>query len=151
VSFSPARVLAVDLGDVRIGTALSDPLGITAQPLETIAARGPKPDLRRICDLATQHEVDTLVVGLPLHLSGSESSRSEMARDWARRLGCRLPRVNVVLWDERLTSVEAERMMIGRNLSREQRRRKIDNMAAALILQCYLDARTTPEPDLECP
>lgn len=141
MSSLPARVLAVDLGDVRIGTALSDPLGITAQPLETIAARGPRPDLRRICELATTHEVDTIVVGLPLHLSGSEGTRAAQAREWARRLAGRLPRVEIVLWDERLTSAEAERLMIGANVSRAQRRLHVDNMAAALILQCYLDAR----------
>jgi len=141
VSSLPARVLAVDLGDVRIGTALSDPLGITAQPLETIAARGPRPDLRRICELATTHEVDTVVIGLPLHLSGAEGVRSEQAREWARRLAGRMPRVKVVLWDERLTSVEAERVMIAADVSRARRRTHVDNMAAALILQCYLDAR----------
>ena len=144
MSSSPARVLAVDLGDVRIGTALSDPLGITAQPLETISARGPRPDLRRICELATTHEVDTIVIGLPLHLSGAEGARSEQAREWARRLSGRMPRVNVVLWDERLTTVEAERVMIDANVSRARRRRSVDNMAAALILQCYLDARQAP-------
>lgn len=141
MSDQPARVLALDLGDARIGTALSDPLGLTAQPLETVRSRGAKNDLRRIAELVDQHGVSAVVIGLPLHLSGAEGARAEQARSWARRLAGRLPAVEVTLWDERLTSVEAERVMRAADVSRERRRRNIDNLSATLILQSYLDAK----------
>jgi putative Holliday junction resolvase len=134
-------VLALDLGDARIGVALSDPLGLTAQPLRTLASRGARNDLRCVAELVEAHDVGTVVIGWPLHLSGREGDRAERAKAWARRLAGRLPGVDVQLWDERLTTVEAERAMLEADVSRERRRANVDRLAATLILQSFLDAR----------
>ncbi len=140
----PGRVLGIDLGDARIGLALSDPLGWTAQPLETVQARGIRKDLTRICQVIEEREVTTVVVGYPLHLSGDAGERADAAREWARRLEARRPGLRVELWDERLTTAEAERSMIADDVSRSRRKRTIDQVAAALILQSWLDARESP-------
>ncbi len=136
------RLLALDLGDVRIGTALSDPLGITAQPLGTIERVGPKKDLQRIDDLVREHGVKSVIVGYPLLMSGEEGERAAAARKFAEALRRRLGRVMVELWDERLTTVEAERTMISLGASRRRRRQRADTVAAVLILQSYLDSRS---------
>ncbi|MCP3982381.1 MAG: Holliday junction resolvase RuvX [bacterium] len=134
------RLLAVDLGQVRIGLALSDPLGITAQPLETLQAIGPKRDLQNVAEVAREHEATTVVVGLPLLLSGEDGEAARGARAFAEGLGRRLPGVRIALWDERLTTVQAERAMIAGNARRSRRREAIDVVAAVIILQSFLDA-----------
>ena len=136
------RVLALDLGEVRIGLALSDPLGITAQPLGYLKRVGPKKDLAAIADLVREHGVETVVVGLPRLLSGVEGEKAVEAREVAGRLERRLGGVRVVLWDERLTTVEAERTLVAGNVRRRRRRERVDSLAAALILQGYLEARS---------
>lgn len=136
------RSLALDLGDVRIGTALSDPLGITAQPLGTIARVGPRKDLQRIDELIREHDVRTVIVGYPLLMSGEEGERAVAAREFAEQLRRRSGRLEVELWDERLTTVQAERTMISGGASRRQRRKRADTVAAVLILQSYLDSRS---------
>ena len=141
----PGRILALDLGDARIGLALSDPLGITAQPLGNVDARSPAADVRRVRAIIAEHEVVTVVVGLPLHLSGESGPRAEQARKFARRLADAAPGVSVELWDERLTTAEAERAMIAGNVRRRRRREVIDSLSAVLILQSYLDARSIRE------
>lgn len=134
------RLLALDLGSVRIGVALSDSLGVTAQPLETIKRVGPRKDLQRICELVGDNEVGVVVIGLPLLLSGEEGEKAAEAREFADKLGRRLPAgVEVELWDERLTTVEAERTMLSGNVRRDKRKRNMDALAAVLILQGYLD------------
>lgn len=135
-------MLALDLGDVRIGLALSDPLGLTAQPLGTLRRVGPRRDLQAIADLVREHGVRTIVVGLPRLLSGEEGTRAVEAREVAERLRVRLKGVRVDLWDERLTTVEAERTLIAGNVRRRRRREAVDRLAAALILQGYLEARS---------
>jgi putative Holliday junction resolvase len=142
VSERGGRVLALDLGEVRIGLALSDSLGITAQPLGFLKRVGPKKDLAAIAELIDRHDVKTVVVGLPRLLSGEEGSKAAEAREVAERLARRLPRVAVELWDERLTTVEAERTLVAGNVRRRRRRERVDSLAAALILQGYLEARS---------
>lgn len=132
------RILGLDLGDKRIGVALSDPLGWTAQGLSVIHSKGARGDIRQIKELVTQHEVNKVVVGLPLNMDGSAGPRAEKARAFARRLGQVLG-LPVELWDERLTTVEAERLLIQADMRRAGRM-VIDKMAAVLILQNYLDA-----------
>jgi len=136
----PGRVLSIDLGDARIGLAISDPLGITAQPLPPMEVIGSRRDLRRIELLAREREVSTIVVGLPLQMSGEEGTRAVAAREFADRLSLRLPGVVVTLWDERLTTVEAERTLITGNVRRSKRKKRVDGLAAVLILSGYLDA-----------
>lgn len=136
----PGRVLGIDLGTKRIGLALSDPLGITAQPLETLNRVGPRKDLRALEDCVRRNGVTRVVVGLPLLLSGEEGSQAAAAREEAERLRQRLGNVPVVLWDERLTTVQAERAMLEGNVRRRKRKTRVDALAAVLILQGYLDA-----------
>lgn len=137
------RLLGVDLGDVRIGLALSDLLALTAQPLEAIQVVGPRRDAQRIEEAVREHGVRTVVVGLPLRLSGEEGERCTAAREFAERLRRRLEGVDVLLWDERMTTVQAERTLVSGGASRRKRREKIDSLAAVLILQSYLDTRSS--------
>lgn len=132
--------MGIDLGDKRIGVALSDPMGWTAQGLDVIpGGGGTKNDIKRIREIAEKHEVEKVVVGLPLNMDGSQGPRAEKARDFAGRLA-RVLNLPVELWDERLTTAEAERLLIEADIKRHKRRQVIDKMAAVLILQNYLDA-----------
>ena len=141
MSEAPFRALGVDLGDARIGLAVSDPLGHIAQPLETVQCVGPKKDVQRIVARAKELEVAVIVVGLPLLMSGEEGERALEAREFASQLERRLAGVPVELWDERLTTVQAERTMISDGVRRRRRKTSVDSIAAALILQGYLDSR----------
>ena len=145
MSEADARALGVDLGDVRIGLAVSDVLGMIAQPLDTLACVGPKKDVQRVAARAIELEVSLVVVGLPLMMSGDESERSLAAREFARQLERRVGKIRVELQDERLTTVEAERTMIANGIRRRQRKSKVDPIAAALILQGYLDTHLGAE------
>jgi putative Holliday junction resolvase len=137
------RLLAVDLGDVRIGTALSDPDQVVASPLETVAVadrddRGAiVTSLRRLVD---EHQPAGLVVGLPRSLDGSEGEAARRSRRTAAALreATGLP---VRLWDERFSTTEAERVMLAQDASRRERRASIDRVAASLILQGVLEAQ----------
>jgi len=149
VSEIAGRLLGVDLGDARIGLALSDPLGIIAQPLDTVRAVGARVDANAICRIVEEHEVTTVVIGLPLLMSGGEGSRAVAARTFAERLRRRLHGVSVELWDERLTSVSAQRTMISGGARRARRKQKVDTMAAMLILQSFLDAQAADHGEAE--
>jgi putative Holliday junction resolvase len=133
------RILAIDPGERRIGLALSDPGRILAQPLLTLDARGGRRDAEAIRDVAAEHEVVAIVVGLPVNMDGSHGpAYQEVERFMDRvRAASGLP---VVGWDERLTSVQAERTLIEAGVRREKRRRggAIDRIAAALILESFL-------------
>jgi putative Holliday junction resolvase len=134
------RVLGLDVGTDRIGVALSDGLGLTAQPLATLEVRGRDP-LPVVIDLCREHEVTLVVLGLPLSLGGGD--RGEGSRR-ARALGQRIREsigVEVVYRDERFTTAEAERVLISAGVRRGKRRTVVDKLAAALILQGYLDGR----------
>ena len=138
-----ARVLGVDPGQARIGLALSDLLGVTAQPLPRLDCVGPKKDLNRIADVVREHEVKTVVIGLPLSLDGSDGPAAIASREMAEGLSRRLQGVEILLWDERLTTVVAERTMVAANVRRKKRRDHVDSIAAALILQNWLDAQAS--------
>lgn len=134
------RALGLDIGARRIGVALSDELGLLAGPLTTVNARGPvAAELARI---AAEREVELVVIGLPRGLSGEEGPQARTVRDFADRLR---PFINVpiVFWDERYTTVEAERILIERRVSREARRARIDAAAAAIMLQDFLETHRT--------
>lgn len=135
------RCLGVDLGRVRIGLALSDPLGLVAQPLAVIEPAGPRRAIAEVARAIEEHEVRTVVVGLPRMLSGTEGPGAEAARAFVRDLSLRCPGVLIELWDERLTTAQAERTMVDAGVRRAKRRATIDSVAAALILQTWLDAR----------
>ena len=136
------RILALDVGKKRIGLALSDELGVMAVGLKTLQRTRIREDLEKLKQIMTAYGASTLLIGRPLHMSGSESRQSEYTREFAERLGeyVHLP---IVFWDERLTSAEAERLMREAGASLEQRRKAVDQMAAVLLLESYLGARSS--------
>lgn len=135
------RVIGIDLGDARIGLAISDPLATIAQPLETLECVGPRRDLQRVAERVRETGAEVVVLGLPLLLSGEEGEQAGKVREFARGLEARLPGVRIEFQDERLTTAQAERTMISSGVSRRRRKSRVDPVAAALILQGYLDAR----------
>jgi putative Holliday junction resolvase len=136
----PRRVLALDVGSRRIGVAVSDLLGITAQGLETIQRQNKRKDWAALGAVLEKYDVGEIVVGLPLRLSGAEGTQSEKMRVFAGELHAKF-RLPVHLWDERWTSTEANRLLRETNLSIEKRGKAVDRMAAILILQAWLEAR----------
>jgi putative Holliday junction resolvase len=145
------RVLALDLGDRRVGYALSDPLGLTAQPAGEFESRSPNRNVETVRGLVTSHDVGRVVVGHPLLLSGESGERAEQARRFADLLRRSVPGIEVDLWDERLTTREAERVLVSGSVRRGRRREVVDRMAAALLLQSYLDAKRAGPPRYEDP
>ena len=131
------RVLALDVGKKRIGLAVSDELGLTAQGINTLARTRIREDIAALQQIAATYRVHTLLVGKPLHMSGDESRQSEYTRESAERLSKTL-RLPVVYWDERLSSKEAERLMREGGASLLQSRQAVDRMSAILILESYL-------------
>jgi len=134
----PGRVLGLDLGDARIGVAISDDRRRIAVPLGTVRTGAPA-DVKAIADVVTEHGVTLLVVGHPLHLSGEAGERAHHAERFAEALEAFLD-VPVLLQDERLSSVEADRALRGAGASGRERRRTVDRSAATVILQAWLDA-----------
>ncbi|MGI8959956.1 MAG: Holliday junction resolvase RuvX [Bryobacteraceae bacterium] len=143
---SRGRVLALDVGKKRIGLAVSDELGVTAQGLETLHRTRIRADLEKLKEIACQWNVHCLLVGKPLHMSGSESRQSEYTREFAERLGRHLE-LPVVFSDERLTSVEAEHLMRDAGASLNQRKSSVDRLAAMLLLESYLGQSTQACPE----
>jgi putative Holliday junction resolvase len=133
-------VLALDPGTKRIGMAVTDPRGTFALPLEPVAVDARGGHLARLAAAAAERRVERIVVGLPLKLDGGEGPAARAARAFAAEVG-RAAGVPVELFDERLTTAQAERELIGRGVRRERRRERIDSSAAALLLQSWLDAQ----------
>jgi len=134
------RILALDVGEKRIGLAVSDPLGLTAQGLEVLTRQNPEADLARLVQVARHWGVQEIVLGLPRHLDGRLGTLAPQVLELADALQKTLG-VEVVTWEERLTTMEAERVLLQADLSRRRRRRVVDQLAAVLILQNYLDYR----------
>src|ERR1700689_2634812 len=132
------RILALDVGSRRIGVAVSDPLGITAQGLDTIQRQNKRRDWESLGAVLEKYDVAGIVWGLPLRLSGAEGTQSEKMRQFADELHLKF-KLPVHLWDERWTSTEANRLLRETNLSIEKRGKAVDRMAAALILQSWLE------------
>ncbi len=137
----PHRVLGLDVGARRIGVAISDPLGITAQGLDTLHRKNKKYDLQHLNRVIREYGVKEIVVGLPLRMSGAEGIQAEKIHAFAEdlRKHFELP---VHFWDERLTSAEANRLLRETDLSIEKRGKAVDRMAAILILQGWMEGRT---------
>jgi putative holliday junction resolvase len=135
-----ARVLGLDVGSKRIGIAVSDPLGITAQGLETLQRKDKRHDLAELERVIRDYQVREIVVGLPLRMSGAEGTQSGKMQGFAKELRKRFG-LPVHLWDERLTSAEANRLLRETDLSIEKRARAVDRMAAVLILQAWMESR----------
>ncbi len=141
------RILALDLGKRRIGLAISDELGITAQGLDTQQRTNLREDLAHLASLIAGKNVGLILMGNPIHMSGREGRQAEYTRDFAERLREKtgLP---VVYWDERLTSVEAGRVLRDSGISIEKRARAVDRLSAVILLASYLDS-LTPSTEAE--
>ena len=137
------RSVGLDVGERRIGVAVSDPLGITAQPLCVVERRAVKADIAAIQHALATYEVATVVAGLPLEMSGREGAQAESVRKFCARFA-QATGLAVAYQDERLTSVQSERLLESAGVRREQRRGLLDKMAAALILQAWLDSHSSP-------
>jgi putative Holliday junction resolvase len=133
------RVLALDLGKKRIGLAISDALGITAQGLETLERRGRRDDIEDLRRLASERGVTKILLGDPLHMSGESSRQSEYTREFAGDLQ-RKTGLPVEFRDERWTSREAERTLRGSGVAKGSRKATIDKLSAVILLQDYLDS-----------
>lgn len=134
------RILGLDYGSRRIGVAVSDPLGLTAQPLPALPREGDRKDIAAIGRLAAGMEVTAVVVGLPLLLNGDEGPQAARARAFGERLSAELS-LPVTLWDERLTTVQSERHLVDSGVRRERRKEIRDSLSAMFLLQSFLDLR----------
>lgn len=135
------RIMGLDFGSKTVGVAVSDPLLVTAQSLETIFRKSPgklRQTLARIDELIAEYQVDAIVVGYPKHMNNSEGERCEKTQEFCRMLEQRTG-LSVTLWDERLTTVAADQIMAKSGVRREDRKEYVDKIAAGLILQGYLD------------
>lgn len=134
------RVLGLDVGSKNIGMAISDPLGITAQGLPTLRRKNKRLDFELLATVIRRYEISEIVVGYPLRLSGNEGTQSEKMQHFAEELRSKFG-LPVHLWDERLTSSQANRILREAELSIEKRGEAVDRLAATLILQNWMEAR----------
>ena len=132
------RIIALDIGDRRLGIAVSDPLGLTAQPVETYTRVGYKPDVRHIRSIADQYQTNRILSGLPRNMDGSEGFQAEKVREFTDQL--EQAGFEVTFYDERMTTMQAESILIEGNVRRDKRKQNIDKVAATYILQSYLDS-----------
>lgn len=141
------RIMALDVGDKTIGVAVSDSLHITAQGITTIERIGIKKDTTKVLDLIREYDCDTLIIGLPKNLNGTDSIQTEKVYEFRTKMENKLRSsgmgdMKVDYQDERLTTVMAEKVLIEADLSRKRRKEVIDKQAAVLILQSYLDSHS---------
>ena len=136
------RLMGLDVGNRRIGVAVSDGLGLTAQPVLTLIRKKPREDLRSLARLARKYSCQEIVVGNPLHLSGDQGRQAAKTQSFAQLLAdeTKLP---VHLWDERLTTVEAHRILYESGHPRTEHGALVDQVAAVIILQGFMDARSS--------
>lgn len=132
------RLMGLDVGDRRIGVAVSDPLMITAQGLPTVYRRQKDNSIDFICNYIKEYNVEKLIVGLPKNMNGSIGFQAKKVQEYTKELE-EASKLEIVFWDERLTSMQAQRVMIMADESRAKRKKKIDMLAAMLILQSYMD------------
>lgn len=135
------RILGLDVGDKTIGIAVSDPLMFTAQGITTIKRVNMGKDIESIKKLCEEYDVDEFLVGLPKNMNGTLGPQSEKVMEFCRVLEKKIKK-KITLWDERLTTVAAEKAMLEADLSRKKRKKIIDKIAATYILQGYLDSLT---------
>lgn len=134
------RILGIDYGDARCGLAITDPLGITAQGLETVDFKGnDKYLLKRLDEIFEQYEVDTIVVGMPYNMNGSSSFRVETTEKFIHKLKCKYNKMKIVTMDERLTTVEAHRTMNLLGIDKNKKKMIVDTISAVYILEKYMN------------
>lgn len=134
------RLMGLDLGDKTIGVAISDPLGLTAQGITTIKRTEQENDLFELAKLISDYEVEQIVLGLPKNMNGSIGPQGEKVLEFKKIIETRF-KIDVFLQDERLSTLEAERFLIGANVKRTKRKKVIDKIAAVMILQGFLDSK----------
>jgi putative Holliday junction resolvase len=134
-----SRILALDLGKKRIGLAISDPLRISAQGLPNLIRTNQRADLAALAQIIREQEIGLILIGNPIHMSGTEGRQSAWVREFARKIESRFG-VPVKLWDERLTSVQAGRVLRESGISIEKRAAAVDRLSAVILLQSYLDS-----------
>ncbi|MBO8137355.1 MAG: Holliday junction resolvase RuvX [Desulfotomaculum sp.] len=137
------RIMGLDIGDKTIGVAVSDLMEWTAQGLEVIRRSDDDKDMEKLADIIKSYEVGKIVVGLPKNMNGTIGPQGEKVQDFAAKIKSKIG-LPVELWDERLTTAAAERMLIEADVSRKKRKKVIDKVAAVLILQGYLDSIKLP-------
>ncbi|RMF65590.1 MAG: Holliday junction resolvase RuvX [Calditrichaeota bacterium] len=138
------RILAIDFGEKRVGLALSDPTGVIAQGLPTIEYRGQRHLLSELGNIVRKYDVEKVVVGLPLTMKGERAAAAEKTEEFVAKLEATLA-IPVETWDERLTSRLAERTMLACGQSPSRKKSKVDEIAAMLLLQSYLDRKGSVE------
>jgi len=131
--------MGLDVGDKRLGIALSDELGLTAQPHKTLERKNARQDFEQLRGIVKEYQVVAIVVGLPKNMNGTMGRQARLVSDFAGKIEKDLG-VPVILWDERLSTVAAERVLLDADVSRAKRKNRVDRIAAALILQGYLDS-----------
>lgn len=133
------RTLGIDYGDARVGLAITDPLGITAQGLETIHHDGnDKVVLKRLEEIVNTYEIDTFAIGMPYNMDGTKSERAEITEKFIHKLNCKFNKIRIVPIDERLTTVEAHKTMNFLNVNKHKKRNIVDTIAAIYILESYM-------------
>lgn len=134
------RTLGIDYGDSRVGVAITDPLGYTAQGLETIYHKGSdKVLLRRLDEIMQQYEISTIVVGMPINMNGTKTERVEVTEKFIHKLKCKYNKVKIETVDERLTTVEAHRTMNFLDVDKRKKKDLVDTISAVYILEIYMN------------
>ncbi len=134
------RMLGIDYGAMRVGIAITDPLNITVQGLETlIRQNSDKIILRKLDEILEKYEIDTIVVGMPLHMNGDKSERAQITEKFIHKLKCKYPKIKIETIDERLTTVEAQKTMNFLDVNRNKKKNIVDTISAEYILETYLN------------
>jgi putative holliday junction resolvase len=142
------RVLGIDYGRARIGLAMSDVMRMVGTPLETVDGKSEKLATRRIREILEEKKIQTVVVGLPLHMNGDFGELAQAATDFGEKLKSQVPGLEIVMWDERMSSAEAERAMNLSNTKAGRKKELRDQLAAQIILQSWLDAQALGSMDV---
>lgn len=134
------RIIGIDYGDARVGVAVSDPLGFTAQGLETVPNKVYNKMMERVVEIIKDYNAEKIVIGLPKNMNGTLGDRGEISKKFADELKCCFPDTEIILWDERLSTVQAAGILNVTNTRGKDRKNVIDTVAASIILQSYLDS-----------
>lgn len=136
------RILGIDYGDARVGTAITDELGITAQGLETINHNGnDKVVLARIEELTQKYQISTIVVGMPINMNGTKTERVEKTQKFIHKLKCKFNKIKIQTVDERLTTVQAHKTMNDLGIKPKNKRKIVDTISAVYILETYMNSK----------
>lgn len=134
------RILSLDIGDKTIGVAVSDELLFTAQGITTIKRKSYRDDLGKLKEIVKEYSVTKFVIGLPKNMDGTQGDRCDLVRHFAAKIQEDFPSAEIIFWDERLSTVAADKYLLEADISRKKRKKVIDKMAAVYILQGYLDS-----------